>query len=304
VNSDLTLCGCRVRTELPLPELLEWDGDARDPELFVTRVPVANIGNESTSIRPLGLLTGVSASGTWTLDIPTVGTIKVSAGTHIQVSIHDPSSEAHIRPFVLGPALAACCSQRNLLPLSASVVARGGRAIAIIGNPGVGKSAVALALTRVGYGLVSDGITVLRESPHGPQFEALATFPFHQVWRRAVFSLNLPVETMTRTRPCLEKYLWPFTGPFNPVAATPLSDIVILRRESDDDVTTVASGKMDPVIGNLMRSVACDHRYSVDASTTELFGVLPRLALTVRAHVVTMSEDADIAARIDELIAP
>lgn len=299
MNSDLILCGWRVRTEVPLPELLAWNGDNRDPDLFVTRASTVNMSNELTPVRPLGLLTRVCEFDTWTLDIPSVGTVQVSDGKHIQVSVRDTSSDEHIRAFVLGPALAVCCSQRRLLPLSASVVARGSRAIAILGSPGVGKSAVALALTRVGYGLVSDGTTVLRESSHESRFEALATFPFHHVWRRAVFSLNLPVETMRKTRPCLEKYVWPFTGPFDPTASTCLSDIVILRRESDEDVLTVPLGHIDHVIGSLMRSVAYDPKYGCDASMSNLPGVLRRLALSVRTHVVAMTEDVEVADLID-----
>jgi len=299
VNSDLTLCGWRVRTEVPLPELLAWNRDNRDPDLFVIRVPAVNMGDAPAPSRPLGLLTRICESGTWILDIPTVGAIQVSDGKHVQVAVRDSSSEDHIRAFVLGPALAVCCSQRNLLPLSASVVARDGRAIAILGSPGVGKSAVAFALTRVGYGLVSDGITVLRESSREPRFEALATFPFHHLWRRAVFSLNLPVETLRRTRPCLEKYIWPYTDPFDPAAATPLSDVVILRRESDEDVPTAPLGHIDHTLGCLMRSIAYAHASGGDASTSELSEVLRRLALSVRTHVVAMSEDAEVADLID-----
>lgn len=304
MNSDLTLCGWRVRTELPLPELLEWSGDHRDPDLFVTRVPATAIDRESAPIRPLGLLTRIGESGTWILDIPTVGTLQVSGGKHIQVSVRDSSSDDHIRAFVLGPALAVCCSQKNLVPLSGSVVSRGSRAIALLGNRGVGKSAVALALSRFGYGLVSDGITVLRESSHEPRFEALATFPFHQLWRRAVFSLNLPVEVMRKTRPCLEKYLWPCAAAFDPAVATSLSDIVILRRESDEDATTISAEHSDPIMSHLMRSIACDHQYKGGVSMSDLSGALRRLALSVRTHVVAMTEDDEVASLIDGLVTP
>lgn len=304
VSADLTLCGWRVRTELPLPELLEWSGSDRDPDIFVTRVPAATGGHESTPLRPLGLLTGVYESGTWSLDVPTVGTIQVSDGKHIRVCVRDSSNDEHIRAFILGPAMAACCWQRNLLPLSASVVARRGQAIAILGNSGVGKSAVALALTRIGYGLVSDNITVLRESLHEPRFEALATFPLFHMWRRAVFSLNLPVDAMTRTRPGLEKYLWPCTDPFDPAAATSLSDIVILRRDSDEDDRIGTFGSIDHIMGCLMRSIAYDHRYDVNASGSERSGALRRLALSVRSHVVAMSEEAEVADLINRSVAP
>ncbi|HJW86505.1 MAG TPA: hypothetical protein VJ440_07725, partial [Candidatus Brocadiaceae bacterium] len=36
MNSDYTLCGWRVRSELALPELLPWTGEAREPDVVIT----------------------------------------------------------------------------------------------------------------------------------------------------------------------------------------------------------------------------------------------------------------------------
>jgi hypothetical protein len=64
--------------------------------------------------------------------------------------------------YVVGPILAFALRLRGALALHASAVEVGGRAIALVGPHGAGKSTVAAALARLGHAVVTDDVLRLR----------------------------------------------------------------------------------------------------------------------------------------------
>jgi hypothetical protein len=92
----------------------------------------------------------------------TVGAFEILGG---RVMIVDPApgaEEAVVRLFVMGAAMGLLLHQRRMTVLHASVVAIHGRATAIIGEKGWGKSTLTAALIAQGYALVSDDIAAIR----------------------------------------------------------------------------------------------------------------------------------------------
>lgn len=79
------------------------------------------------------------------------------------VDVHWPDSVgfADIQSYFVGPVFAALLRWRGDLCLHASVVARQGHAVMIVGNKGRGKSTTAAALVRGGWHLVADDVGVL-----------------------------------------------------------------------------------------------------------------------------------------------
>lgn len=78
-------------------------------------------------------------------------------------------TRADWRRFFVGPVLGALCYLNDQLPLHASSVAVGGRAVVFAGPSGAGKSTLAAALVhRYGCRLISDEVTAVRMTPAGP----------------------------------------------------------------------------------------------------------------------------------------
>ncbi|MBF0395098.1 MAG: hypothetical protein HQL38_20680, partial [Alphaproteobacteria bacterium] len=105
------------------------------------------------------------------------------------------------------------CAQRGLLPLHASCVAIGGRAIAFSGVSGAGKSTLAAAFHRQGHSVLSDDVTVVDvEAPGGPL--VLPSFPRLKLWGDVMNAFALPREGLERSRAELDKFHVPLSGRF------------------------------------------------------------------------------------------
>ncbi len=92
---------------------------------------------------------------------PGFGAFAVEGGSRITMQAHPGVSEALLRDWLLGPAVAILLHQRGHLVLHASAAVWGGKAIAILGDSGAGKSTTAMAICRLGGRLLSDDHAVI-----------------------------------------------------------------------------------------------------------------------------------------------
>jgi hypothetical protein len=112
---------------------------------------------------PLGPLPAFEASEEYvSLGLPGLGTIQISVDEIVLRAPDDAIAEAtQARLGAWGEgqwfALQGC------LVVQGATVARSGRAVAIVGPSRAGSSVTAIQLTRLGFGLVSDGYTVVAE---------------------------------------------------------------------------------------------------------------------------------------------
>ena len=91
----------------------------------------------------------------------------IQEGKRIIIQREPGAADELVRAFLYGAAFSALLQQRRLMPLHASVVVIGERAIAFCGGTGHGKSTLAAAFAARGYAVLSDDKIVLRRSPDG-----------------------------------------------------------------------------------------------------------------------------------------
>ena len=89
---------------------------------------------------------------------PAWGAIRIEAGSHITIEMRGGLTEAGIRVWLLGPAMAILLHQRGFLVLHGSAIDVGGLAAIFVGASGAGKSTTAYGLARQGMPVVSDDI--------------------------------------------------------------------------------------------------------------------------------------------------
>ncbi|WP_437880513.1 hypothetical protein [Pseudomonas sp. LRF_L74] len=87
--------------------------------------------------------------------------ILVAQGREVTVAATSGVSPGEIMTFLLGAALGLLCHQRRILPLHAAALQIGEAAVALVGEPGSGKSTTATALMQRGHSLLCDDILVL-----------------------------------------------------------------------------------------------------------------------------------------------
>lgn len=223
---DRWLCGWRVASALPLPDLLPWTGEDRAPDLMIRLGPVPERLADLTVDLPR---LQVAAGGACRIAVPEVATYLVAPdGDGVTVAPAPGAVSADIRLFLLGTVFAALCYRRGLVPLHASCVRVDGRAVALAGASGIGKSTLAAALLRRGHAVLTDDVTVVDTTrPGGPL--VLPTFPRLRLWRDAMARLDFPTEGAERSRVAAEKFHQPLHGSF---CAEPLPLSAVFHLES------------------------------------------------------------------------
>lgn len=221
--TDRLLCGWRVRSAVSLPELLEWQGDDRPPDITVQ---FGEVDDSLPGGRTIGPWLQIDDAGNGLLQLPMAGRFLVRPSGDITIAPQPQASEAEIRLFLLGSVLGLVCHQRGLLPLHASSVVIEGGAVAFCGPSGMGKSTLALRFARRGHAVVSDDVCVLDT---GSPVRVRPSFPRLKLWRDAMEDAAVSLEGLEGNRRGAEKFH--FIGPHGGVRDTlPLRAIFLLRR--------------------------------------------------------------------------
>lgn len=200
--SDLFLYGWRIRTDLPLPELLPWTGDDRVPDIVVRLGSVPPRNDEDRLVTPF---LSVGGDGAARFEIAEVAAFLISGGRDIVVEPAVATDAPDIALFLLGSVLGVLCHQRGFLPLHASSLAAGGGAWALAGGSGVGKSTLAAALIDLGQRMLADDVTIL-DDEGGGRMLALPAFPRQKLWRDALEALDIAPGRRLRSTGAMDKF--------------------------------------------------------------------------------------------------
>lgn len=229
---DRTLCGWRVASALPLPDLPPWTGDGRAPDLTIGLGPVPERLPDPTVDRPL---LQVGADGTCRFAMPGVAAYLIDpAGARVLVDPALDPDAPDVRLFLFGTVLGVLCYRRGLLPLHASCVRVGNGALALAGCSGIGKSTLAAAFLQRGHALLADDVTVVdTTAPGGPRVRP--AFPRLKLWHDAAERMGIPTGNLEPVRPGLAKFNLPLADRFC-AESLPLLAVVHLQPGRDRDL--------------------------------------------------------------------
>jgi len=220
---DYSVFGLHVRSDLPLPELLEAESSSR-PQVTVRigPVPDAPAPGAGPHVVNGGLL----------LVIAGVARYFVKDGSTIVVDPQPGVPDSNVRLFLLGSAMGALLHRRGLLPLHANAVEAGGRAFAFMGASGAGKSTLAAWLHDRGFRIVADDVCVVGFADGGrPQVRP--GISRLRLWREALDATGRDVATYQRSffgDDAPDKYDVPLARPCSSDASIPLAAVYLLER--------------------------------------------------------------------------
>ncbi|WP_127089092.1 HPr kinase/phosphorylase [Aquabacter cavernae] len=199
------LFGWRLSSEVPLPELLPFPpDDARAVDIEVRIGPVPPLGPQATIFSPAIQFDADSLR----LEIPGVCRYRLDGGSTLTLDAEGPVTGDDVRVFLLGTMFSALCMRRGMLPLHASAVEIGGRALLISGASGAGKSTLAGALAARGHRLISDDVCLLQFGGAGPT-RIWPSFPRLKLWQDSAIELGVETGHLPRVRAPFEKYQVP-----------------------------------------------------------------------------------------------
>lgn len=221
--------GFYIKSEYALPELR-----------------VANIGSESWDISiQLGNIQNKWESLTnnpnqyfhleenlCMFNVPGTAIFLIQNGNEIIVSPHEEAAEDHIRLYLLGTCMGAILMQRRILPLHGSAIAINGKAYAIVGDSGAGKSTTASALLRQGYQLISDDVIPVSFNEHNIPMVTPA-YPQQKLWQESIDEFGMESSNF---RPIIDretKFAIPVDSQFCD-KALPLAGVFELMKTEDE----------------------------------------------------------------------
>lgn len=252
------LCGLKVVSELPLPDLLPWTGDGRAPDVEIRLGEVTErLENAAYDVPPFQAAT----DGVCRVSVAGVATYEIVRGRRITVQPHSGAAHTDIRVFLLGTAFGLLFHQRGLLPLHAGCVAIGGRAVAFSGRSGEGKSTLAAAFLRHGYPVLADDVTVVdTDAPDGPL--VLPSIPRIKLRRDAISALGLTVTSPPPGRVEPEKHHMAVNDSLR-TSALPLAALYHLTTADDAAPTGIERLRgveaIDALVGAVYRRAPAQH---------------------------------------------
>lgn len=176
-------------------------------EVPLIEVPVGE-GVPDVFVRVDTIEDAVAPSQHWVIDatpqgvrgwIPRGGAFRVTGGREIVIDrVHD-ADELALRLAIVGPLFGVILMQRGCFVLHASTVAIDGRAVAFFGPSGRGKSTMSAALTRAGYPLIADDMTVI-DTTHGAPM-VIPGFPRVKLWPDSAAALQQDPDALPLIHP-------------------------------------------------------------------------------------------------------
>ncbi|HZU51934.1 MAG TPA: hypothetical protein VE968_08695 [Sphingomicrobium sp.] len=151
--SDYALCGWRFRSEIPVEALPAWDGDpARPPDIELVRGSVPEVACQDP--------VSVVANGRNVATVVSVeaGRFAVTDGKRVVADVRPDALPGFVEVTIAGPVLGTICYQRDIVSLHSNTILIDGKAIAISGRSGAGKSTMAAMLMKRGHRLISDDV--------------------------------------------------------------------------------------------------------------------------------------------------
>jgi hypothetical protein len=151
------LCGWRVESAIPLPELPTW---SEAQEWNTDEAIQIELQEPSLDDIAAGFCTN-SEDGV-SLRVKGVAGFRVNSGAdHVAVQPEEGVDPLLLRSHLFGSVLAILCYRRGLFPLHGSCVLLDGEAVVFSGASGAGKSTLATALARRGHPLLCDDVCAI-----------------------------------------------------------------------------------------------------------------------------------------------
>lgn len=212
-------------------------------------------------------------------------------GRSVWAAWPETSTVADMATYLLGPVMGLVLRLRGVVSLHASAVSVGGRAIALLGPAGAGKSTTAAAFAMLGYPVLCDDVAALVECDGA--FLVQPAAPRLRLWPESVQALFGSHDALPRLTPTWDKRAFDLQARgylFEP-RALPLTAIYLLEeRSADADAPFIepvsAPAGMIPLVANTYVNYLLDR-----TMRAQEFEILGRLLARVPVRRVTPQAD-------------
>jgi len=220
------LGGLKLASDFSLPTLARWDGpgDAA-ADIAIRRGEVPPRLDRPDHVAPIFQTRGRNE---YLLALPGTGRILVQNGNEITVDPDRGADDRTTSAVLTGTIQAVLGHQRGLLPLQASAVEIGGRAVALCGLPASGKSTLAAMLAAEGAAVVADGLCLV-DAREGEPVSVWPGCTRLRLWADALERLGIGSTALPRALTGRDAFFLDCAGPL-PRARSALGTVIVLYR--------------------------------------------------------------------------
>ncbi|MDQ0256590.1 hypothetical protein J2S74_004012 [Evansella vedderi] len=240
INKQMyTAFGLNVLSEIPLPELSINSLGGQHVDVVIH---YADLKKEWNSMAD-GNIYFIVKPDLVMFQIPNLAIFKVEHGKNISFSPTSKVDEDHIRLYLLGTCMGAILMQRKILPLHGSAIAIDGKAYAIVGDSGAGKSTTASALLARGYQLISDDVIPVSLN-EGKVPMVTPAYPQQKLWQESIDEFGMESRNY---RPIIDretKFAIPVLAQFSK-ETLPLAGVFELVKTEDEKVSIKPIEKLE-----------------------------------------------------------
>jgi hypothetical protein len=225
------VCGWKLVSATPLPELLPWAGDDREPDVIVDCDEMLPDVRETAFELLEHDTLRINFEGNVSIDVP-------KSGACLQVHMARNSDLLMVRNYLYGTGLAALCYRRGFLPLHGSAVRVGDEAVIFSGDSGAGKSTLATAMARRGHRLLSDDVCPFDFCGGGPRPMLRSAFPRVKLLADAIEGFGFGKETVYTESPRGTKGHFGMVSVYaeESISSLPVSAIYMLGESKDEGI--------------------------------------------------------------------
>lgn len=177
--------GLVISSEIPIQELIPVSNNQK-VDVAIERVDLYPVWleqfeeGEYYKIEPNWLM----------VHVPEVAIFCIENGDKITIAPFEESSEDQIRLYLLGTCMSTILMQRKILPLHGSAIEIDGKAYAILGDCGAGKSTLAKAFLNRGYKLLTDDVIAVTFSNRQEPL-VIPSYPQQKLWMESLNHFQL-----------------------------------------------------------------------------------------------------------------
>jgi hypothetical protein len=220
--------GLSILSEIPLPELSEIDSSKNLIDIEIS------IENSNKLIEEFSLFQKklVVEEDLVMFEVPETAVFCIKDGKKIIVAPFMYSDPDKVRLFILGSCMGAVLVQRKHLPLHGSAIAIDGKAYALVGDRGAGKSTLASAFLSNGFYLLSDDIIAVSFSEDKTPF-VTPGFPQQKLWKDSLEELGMEKRNFRPLFKREEKFSVPVSTQFfdQPLPLAGIFELIKTNRE-------------------------------------------------------------------------
>lgn len=234
------------------------------------------------------------------ISLPDIARIRISKGKKVSIWSLDNNKHCAISLFLINQVLPLALMQRGYSVLHAAVIGIQGKAVAIAGHSGAGKSVLCAHLDQLSYPILSDESCVLLNLPD-MQFTAFSGSEHLQLWKDCFYKPAFRERKGEPVRKGVKKYF------YHTKTAKPLSlalDGIVILNNAYQSINTPHQLTEKQAFINLLEHSLHAHHLKGTLLSKQVFETCANIAHSLPVFELNRPESLESLAHIDQHITP